>query len=88
MNKPCSSIVSNKVKPFLSKWIIPVETNWIKLDICKIKKFMSFRTKRSGVRNLYVLQYQIVNQISNSVRNDNLSCFAEVYGLNKSGDKK
>jgi len=40
---------------------------------------VSFRTERSGVRNLYILKYQFVNQISRSARNDNQSYFAELY---------
>jgi len=32
---------------------------------------VSFRTERSEVRNLYILKYQFVNQISRSARNDN-----------------
>ncbi len=40
---------------------------------------MSFRSERNRVRNLYVSEYQLVNQISRSARNDNLLYFAEVY---------
>ena len=36
------------------------------------------------MRNLYVLQYRIDNQISHCVRNDNLSYFADLYRLRKS----
>ncbi len=32
-----------------------------------------------GVRNLYVLLYQLVNQISRSARNDTVSYFADIY---------
>ena len=48
------------------------------VDFYKIKIFVSFRTERSGVRNLYILKYQFVNQISRSARNDNQSYFADI----------